>query len=48
MSLFRLGKSPVSASIDPARARKTVDVSGPYVTPGIVDMHTHLFYTTDS
>jgi dihydroorotase len=36
----------VSTSIDPARARKVVDVGGLYVTPGIVDMHTHLFYTT--
>ena len=43
----RAGKiAAVSASIDPARARKVVDVSGLYVTPGIVDMHTHLFYTT--
>ena len=36
----------VSATIDPARARKTIDVSGLYVTPGIVDIHTHLFHTT--
>jgi dihydroorotase len=36
----------VSPSIDPSRARKTIDVSGLYVTPGIVDMHTHLFHTT--
>jgi dihydroorotase len=36
----------VSASIDPARARKIVDATGLYVTPGIVDMHTHLFHTT--
>src|SRR5438552_9800962 len=36
----------VAPTIDPSRARKTVDVSGLYVTPGIVDMHTHLFYTT--
>src|SRR5258708_40191628 len=36
----------VSAAIDPARARKTIDVSGLYVTPGLVDMHTHLFHTT--
>src|SRR5260370_37920029 len=36
----------VSTSIDSTQARKVVDVSGLYVTPGIVDMHTHLFYTT--
>src|SRR5579863_3491009 len=36
----------ISASIDPARARKTIDVSGLYVTPGLVDIHTHLFHTT--
>ena len=36
----------VSASIDPARARKTIDISGLYVTPGLVDIHTHLFHTT--
>src|SRR5580700_1920374 len=36
----------VAAAIDPARARKTIDVSGLYVTPGIVDIHTHLFHTT--
>jgi dihydroorotase len=43
----RAGKiAAVSVSIDPARARKVVDVTGLYVTPGIVDMHTHLFYTT--
>src|SRR5215471_8624817 len=36
----------VAAAIDPARARKTVDVTSLYVTPGIVDMHTHLFHTT--
>jgi dihydroorotase len=36
----------VSAAIDAARARKTIDASGLYVTPGLVDMHTHLFHTT--
>jgi dihydroorotase len=36
----------VSASIDPSRAKKTIDVRGLYVTPGVVDIHTHLFYTT--
>src|ERR1700681_3884803 len=36
----------VSASIDPARARKTVDVTGLYVTPGIPAITPPLFYTT--
>jgi dihydroorotase len=29
--------------IDPAEARKVVDVAGLYVTPGLVDMHVHVF-----
>ncbi|WP_422930988.1 amidohydrolase/deacetylase family metallohydrolase [Singulisphaera sp. PoT] len=33
----------VAASIDPANAAKTVDVSGHYVTPGLVDIHVHVF-----
>jgi dihydroorotase len=36
----------VAASIDPAGAKKAIDVSGLYVTPGLVDIHTHLFHTT--
>lgn len=36
----------VAANIDPAMARKVVDVRGLYVTPGLVDLHTHLFHTT--
>src|SRR5882724_6221945 len=36
----------VAAAIDPARARKTIDASGLYITPGLVDIHTHLFHTT--
>ncbi len=36
----------VGASLDPARARRTLDVAGLYVTPGLVDLHTHLFSTT--
>jgi dihydroorotase len=36
----------VAAAIDPAGARKTIDASGLFVTPGVVDMHTHLFHTT--
>ena len=33
----------VAADIAPSTARKTIDVSGLYVTPGLVDLHTHLF-----
>ena len=33
----------VAANIDPARAGKVVDVSGLYVTPGLIDMHVHVF-----
>ncbi|MFB3826418.1 MAG: amidohydrolase/deacetylase family metallohydrolase [Bryobacteraceae bacterium] len=36
----------VAPGIDPAQARKVIDVTGLYVTPGIVDIHTHVFYTT--
>src|SRR5258708_7540771 len=36
----------VSAAIDPALARKTIDAGGLYITPGLVDIHTHLFHTT--
>jgi dihydroorotase len=31
----------VAPDIDPGTARKTVDVSGLYVTPGLVDLHMH-------
>ncbi|HXJ40344.1 MAG TPA: amidohydrolase/deacetylase family metallohydrolase [Bryobacteraceae bacterium] len=34
----------VESKIDPARALKTVNVAGLYVTPGLVDIHVH-FYT---
>jgi dihydroorotase len=32
----------VAANIPAAEAKKTVDVAGLYVTPGLVDIHTHL------
>lgn len=37
----------VAENIPSASAKKTVDVSGLYVTPGIVDMHVHVFQGTD-
>ena len=36
----------VAPRIDPADAFKTVDVSGLYVTPGLVDIHVHVFTGT--
>jgi dihydroorotase len=36
----------VAAAIDPALAFKVVDVSGLYVTPGLVDVHVHAYAGT--
>ena len=36
----------VAARIDPADAFKVVDVSGLYVTPGLIDIHVHVFAGT--
>jgi dihydroorotase len=36
----------VETRIDPADAFKVVDVSGLYVTPGLIDIHTHVFAGT--
>ncbi|HUJ22077.1 MAG TPA: amidohydrolase/deacetylase family metallohydrolase [Bryobacteraceae bacterium] len=36
----------VAANIDPAGAAKVVDVSGLYVTPGLVDIHVHVYAGT--
>lgn len=36
----------VAPSIDAASARRTLDVTGLYVTPGLIDIHTHVFHTT--
>jgi dihydroorotase len=33
----------VAASIPASKAHKTVDVTGLYVTPGIIDIHVHIF-----
>ncbi|MFC8078282.1 amidohydrolase/deacetylase family metallohydrolase [Streptomyces sp. NPDC057307] len=33
----------VGSKIDPSRAKQTVDVKGKYLSPGFIDMHTHLF-----
>jgi dihydroorotase len=36
----------VAEHLDPASAVKVVDVSGLYVTPGLIDMHVHVFTGT--
>jgi dihydroorotase len=36
----------VAPDIGASQAKKVVDVRGLYVTPGLVDIHTHLFFTT--
>src|SRR5947209_9097571 len=44
---IRAGKiAEVAARIDPAKAHKVVDVSGLYVTPGLVDIHVHVYAGT--
>jgi dihydroorotase len=35
----------VAASIPTAQAKKTIDVSGLILTPGLIDLHTHNFFT---
>ena len=35
----------VEAEIPPSQANRTIDVSGLYVTPGLVDIHVHLYAT---
>jgi dihydroorotase len=38
----------VAASIPETNATKVVDVKGFYVTPGLIDMHSHAFHGTDT
>ena len=38
----------VAASIDPARAETVIDAAGLYVTPGLVELHAHVFFGTES
>lgn len=37
----------VTANVPAASAKKVIDAAGLYVTPGLVDMHVHLFHTTN-
>ncbi len=39
--------SQVAKGISPQNAKKVIDVSRLYVTPGIIDMHVHAFNGTD-
>ena len=36
----------VANRIDPAQAKRVVDATGLYVTPGLVDIHTHVYAGT--
>ena len=37
----------VAESIDASKATRTLDVQGLYITPGLVDLHVHIFSTTN-
>src|SRR5262249_38043322 len=37
----------VAEKVDPVQARKVVNVAGLYVTPGLVDIHVHLYHRTN-
>jgi len=37
----------IAPSIDASQAKNLIDVHGLYVTPGLVDIHTHLFFATN-
>ncbi len=37
----------VAASINPASARRVADATGLYVVPGLIDIHSHVFYGTE-
>jgi dihydroorotase len=38
----------LAPAIDAARARTVVDASGLYVTPGLIDLHAHVFWGTEA
>ncbi|MES1216538.1 MAG: amidohydrolase/deacetylase family metallohydrolase, partial [Bacteroidota bacterium] len=39
--------SQVNASIPADSAKKVIDITGMYITPGIIDMHVHVFHGVD-
>jgi dihydroorotase len=38
----------VSANIEASRARRVADATGLYVVPGLIDIHAHVFFGTDT
>jgi dihydroorotase len=34
----------IEAGIDPSRATEVIDATGQYVTPGLIDLHTHVYW----
>jgi len=36
----------VAPTIDPAKAKKSIDVTGLLVTPGLIDLHVHVYFNT--
>src|SRR5574342_120714 len=46
VAIFEGKIAAVAAKLNPADALKTVDVSGLYVTPGLVDIHGHVYTGT--
>ena len=45
---IRAGKvAAVAHDINPALAKQTLDVAGHYVTPGIIDIHVHVYHTRE-
>lgn len=38
----------IAKNIDPRQARQVVDAQGMYVTPGLIDIHGHVFYGTEA
>ncbi len=38
--------SAVAPNIDPGSGREVLDVTGLHVTPGLIDLHVHVFHTT--
>ncbi len=43
VAIFQGKIAAIEANIPPSEARRTIDVSTLYVTPGLVDIHTHVF-----